>query len=202
MKKNLLNVFLLSLSISGATIFLNACGSKSEKGSADEQKKEICPCSQVHEGVDANAKPDGISTYQSKIFTGTCEDLDQHSVATFHQEFVNGKLVAHYHRKRVGQTYVTYDSLTWESGSPYNGFRTTDEGRAGVVYINSVKEFKDGKCIFDGKIDFGPNRFYYYDYVDRTRNFDFEGTGEFKADLITFLEQVETKNPRFKFSVE
>lgn len=179
--------------LAGGIITLSSCGSKGEE--KETTQVEVCPCSEL---IELN----NVVEKRGKAYTGSCEELDQHSVATKHQDFVNGKLVAHYNRKRVGDKYVTYDSLTWESGSPYNGFRTTFEGRANVSFISSVKEFKDGKCIFDGKVDFGDNRFYYYDYVDSNRRIEDEGTGNFKEDLIVFLEKLKTVNPRFKFTVD
>ena len=192
------------LLISGVAFTIASCGSKvetKETTTSEVAQVETCPCSEIYELK-------GIAQKGGKAYSGSCEELDQHSVATTHKNFINGILVAHYHKKRTGDSYVTYDSLTWESGKPFNGYRTTADGRVGVGYITSVREFKDGKLIFDGKIDISissiTNRLFYYDYIDRSREFVVESPseGDFKSDLISFLERVKKVNPRFEFTVE
>ena len=189
------------LLIASVGFTLVSCGSKGEVKENETPKTEICPCSDVFE-IKKVTQKDG------KPYTGACEELDQHNVATRRKDFVNGKLVFKCNKIRKGSRYITYDSLTFESGNPYNGFWSGYTDSFGIWYIKSLVEFKDGKSIFDAyiRLDGESKTFYYYDKID-PKNGDFEvksgselgDINAYKADFLSFLKKVKEKNPKFEF---
>jgi hypothetical protein len=186
------------LLIASVGFTLASCGSKGEVKENETPKAEICPCTDVIE-------IDNVVQKNGKAYTGACEELDQHSVATKHKDFVNGKLVSKFYKKRLGDHYFTYDSLTFESGNPYNGYSCEYTDSFGIWYIKSVQEFKDGKKTFDGSIslDVTSRIIRYYDRIDyKNGNFEVTSGGDldnYKADFIAFLKNLKEKNPKFEF---
>jgi hypothetical protein len=204
------------LLIAGVAVNLISCGTKTE-GEKTEGKKteveatEVCACTEI-------LKKDNVNHYNGVAYTGACEKKDQHNMVVEHKDFVNGIMVASVYKSKVGDNYVTTDSLTFENRAPFNGFETkyklavnAASIQGGIEYVYDVKEYKDGVLpIFNGNISVDYNKgsnflshFYYYDGISKTNNFEIkeqiETDVEFEEVFLGFLERVKSINPRFTY---
>jgi hypothetical protein len=204
------------LLIAGVAVNLMSCGTKTEGEKTEGEKTEVeatavCACTAV-------MKLKGVNHYNGEAYTGACEKKDQHNIVVEHKDFVNGIMVASVYKQKLGDNYITTDSLTFENGAPFNGFKTSYQlaynaagAYGGIKYVYDVKEYKDGALpIIDGyiSVDYNkgsnfPSHFYYYDGISKTNNFEIkeqiETDVEFEEVFLGFLERVKSINPRFTY---
>ena len=160
-----------SLLVIGSFTFSVSCSDKAEVSNKVEvdnkvevgnkvEVKEACHCSKVTQGTDDNAKPNGIYSYLAQPYTGICETKDQYDSIIERNEYKNGFLISSYKKSKIGNTYVTIDSMSYDNGKVFNGFKISYGSLFDITFVSSLTDFKNG-VDKGGMIRFDYNEFSY-----------------------------------------
>jgi hypothetical protein len=186
------NLFLVA-----SLAFLASCGSKSEV-------KEACLCSKLNQGFDENAEKNGIYSYQAQPYTGICETLDQYDTLIEKKEFKNGFMINSYQRQKIGNIYVTIDSMTYDNGIGINGFQIVHSSIFDFDFVEYVTDMKNG-VDQGGKIDISnTNSGISVSYYSNEGDINFHEsmsrtTDELSSQLKAFLDKVHETNSHFTY---
>jgi hypothetical protein len=170
-----------SLLVVASFAFLISCGSKAPV-------EEACLCSKLSEGLNDNAKGNGIYSYQGQPYTGICKTKDQYDTIIERNEYKNGFVISSYKREKIGNIYVTKDSMTYDNGKEFNGFKIWHDSRFDFEYVKDVTDMKNG-------VDEGGSITVYTDYGFSVYYTSANGKTEFNETMNGSAEEIK---PKFK----
>jgi hypothetical protein len=167
---------------------LMSCGNKTEV-------EEACLCEKLIENEKYNF------SYHGEPYTGICKTNDQHDSLIVRKEFKNGYLIKELIREKRGDKYVNVHNMTYDNLNPINGFTIDYLSNSYGVFVTKIEEYKEGEKICDLYISgIESGSFYLYDNIDSKTVVELDGrTGDYKTDLISFLEKVKKVDPRFEY---
>jgi hypothetical protein len=184
-------------------IFLASCGGSSADKSADTKLEaiETCLCSNVVQGFE-NGKRNGKYMHKAQLYTGACDTKDQYDTIIERKEFKNGYMISSYKRKKMGNIYVTIDSMTYDNGKAFNGFEIHHQTDYGFTYVSGIDDRKNGVNEWSKIYTSDDGPYVNFSNKDGKDNFDehIEGTKDEKhIKFKAFLDKVHEINSEFKY---